>query len=141
MEAILSVMAGAALLRWRQDRRGCRPPDGGRQTSRRLLTRQPRGRQPRCRRISRALGSLQSARCPDPLHGSSKTQNRVEDISKDAMNADSFEVDKQEPGIGPELLVLCRQCSKHRSQPNLLLAQSIKETGERNMSPFGRDYR
>ena len=57
------------------------------------------------------------------------------------MNADSFEVDKQEPGIGSELLVLCRQCSKHRSQPNLLLAQSIKETGERNMSPFGRDYR
>ena len=43
-----------------------------------------------------------------------------------------FEVHKQEPGIGPELLILCRRCSKHRSQPNRLLAREhLRRRAER----------
>ena len=51
-----------------------------------------------------------------------------------------FEVNKtQEPGKGPELLVLCRRCSKHRSQANRLLARRAlrRRRSEHVELPFG----
>ena len=61
-----------------------------------------------------------------PIAQRSKTQNQVEDINKEAIQI-SFAADKQEPGIGPELLILRRRFLKHRSQPNRVLARRSEQ--------------